>query len=157
MPAAIPFEDRFWKYVSPIPFSGCWIWLGVLEKNGYAKITTGYKNAGTRKTRWAHRVSYEHFVGPIPEGMDLDHACRVRCCVNPEHLEPVTRAENSLRGVGPDLARLRPTWVTHCKRGHPFEGANLGVNRRGHRYCKTCHRLMDDKWRSKNAIRNTGS
>src|ERR1700721_2858484 len=95
----IPFEDRYDYFTIPEPNSGCYIWLGYMEPNGYGKIKVGYKSEGTRRTTWAHLASYEHFIGPIPDGMDLDHKCRVRCCVNPNHLEPVTRKENVARGV----------------------------------------------------------
>lgn len=72
--------------------NGCWIWLGRINGFGYGEL-----KCGERRLK-AHRVSYEHHVGPIPEGLDLDHLCRVRPCVNPEHLEPVTRSENIRRG-----------------------------------------------------------
>ncbi len=73
--------------------SGCWIWLGYVDIKGYARCKpTGRNNV------LAHRVLYEHYVGPIPDGLDLDHLCRVPSCVNPDHMEPVTRAENVRRG-----------------------------------------------------------
>lgn len=72
--------------------TGCWIWLGELNRNGYGRVCV----KGKRPV--AHRHVYETLVGPIPEGLLLDHLCRVRCCVNPSHLEPVTPKENTLRG-----------------------------------------------------------
>lgn len=90
---------------------GCWIWTG-------ARSTTGYGHTTIRGKYWgAHRISYEAHVGPIPEGLDLDHLCRVRECVRPDHLEPVTRAENVRRGVPFKKAAPRPT---HCPKGHPY-------------------------------------
>jgi hypothetical protein len=74
------------------PNTGCWLWLGQLNRNGY-----GYVSVGGRK-RVAHRVVWEVFVGPVPEGMVLDHTCRVRCCCNPNHIEPVTVRTNTRRG-----------------------------------------------------------
>lgn len=74
-------------------------------------------------------------VGPIPEGMDLDHTCRNRGCVNPEHLEPVTTQVNTLRGIGPTAENARKT---HCKHGHPLEGDNLYVDPEGKRKCRAC-------------------
>ncbi|MGI9502698.1 MAG: HNH endonuclease [Geminicoccaceae bacterium] len=85
----------------------------------------------------AHRVSYEALVSAIPEGLELDHLCRVRCCVNPIHLEPVTTRTNNLRGNG--IAAMNAL-KTHCPRGHPYSGEHLYVCSRGHRHCRTCGR-----------------
>jgi hypothetical protein len=70
----------------------CWVWVGRLNRNGYGRVALGGREP------MAHRASYEAHVGPIPEGLVLDHLCRVRCCINPRHLEPVTVQENTLRG-----------------------------------------------------------
>ena len=79
----------------------------------------------------AHRVAYELQVGPIPVGLQLDHLCRVRSCVNPAHLEPVTSAENTRRGLR--------AMKTHCPQGHPYAGENLLIRPTGQRRCRTCH------------------
>src|SRR5688500_6362748 len=71
--------------------TGCWVWTGNQATGGYSQIHVNGKSTG------AHRVSYEHFVGPIPDGMQIDHLCRNRLCINPAHLEPVTPLENQLR------------------------------------------------------------
>lgn len=87
--------QRFTDKWMPVPESGCWVWTDEDNHSGYGVFWDG-------KRSWmAHRFSYEHFVGPIPEGLTLDHLCRVRCCVNPKHLEPVTIQENVRRGAGP--------------------------------------------------------
>lgn len=108
--------DRIEQKSIPEPNSGCWIWIGDLNKNGYASL---YFEG---KTRRAHRILYEHVNGPVPTGLVLDHKCRVRCCVNPDHLEAVTQKINVLRGIGPTSVNAAKT---HCVHGHPFEGENL--------------------------------
>src|SRR3990167_4799453 len=75
-----------------VPWSGCWIWMGALSKNGYGNVHVRPKNIT------AHRYVYTQVRGAIPSNLDLDHLCRVRCCVNPDHLQPVTRAVNLGRG-----------------------------------------------------------
>ena len=111
------------------PDGECWRWTGSISPNGYGRFNLIY----------AHRRSYELHVGPIPEGLTIDHLCRHRWCVNPAHLEPVTRGENVLRGVGPSAQHARKT---HCKRGHPLSGENLRVHARG-RECAICKRIRD--------------
>lgn len=102
-----------------IPFpGGCWLWTAPLRNDGYGEIGSGGREG---KQILAHRASYLSFVGPIPDGLELDHLCRVRCCVNPAHLEPVTRAENNRRGLNGVLK-------THCKRGHLFVPENRVSN-----------------------------
>lgn len=88
-------------------------------------------------TRAAHRVAYEALVAPIAAGLQLDHLCRVRRCVNPAHVEPVTQAENLRRG---ETITARAVAATHCPQGHPYSGENLYVNPEGHRHCRQCAR-----------------
>lgn len=126
-------EDR----VAMIPFAGCWLWLGYTEKNGYARMSFG----GLRG-KWVHRLSFLAFNGPIPQGLDVLHACDVPCCVNPRHLSVGTPSANAKqmieRGRHPLSLEARKT---HCKRGHPLSGDNLGINATTKtRYCKTCSR-----------------
>lgn len=120
---------RFWSKVSKT--DGCWLWQASVDKWGYG----WFKLAG--KMRRAHSVSYELVVGPVPEGLQLDHLCRNPRCVNPAHLEPVTARENSLRSSSFVALNARKT---HCPRGHPLSGENLYINpsSRG-RVCKTCN------------------
>ena len=93
-------DDVFGRFVDKILIGdGCWEWQGARSGNGYG--TLGVDG----RTRLAHRLSYQHFIGPIPDGLDLDHLCRVRWCVNPRHLEPVTRSVNATRGETGRVAR----------------------------------------------------
>jgi hypothetical protein len=108
---------------------GCWIWTGSIRPNGYGQIAVDVD--GRRLPRQVHRVAYELFVGPIPDGLDLDHLCRNRACFNPAHLEPVTRRENARRGIKGIL-------TTHCPKGHPYDEANTYVRPNGHRGCRAC-------------------
>lgn len=98
--------DRVLSRVEPLPWTGCWIWLGAIEQ-GYGRIWL--RLGGRRRGRSArvHRVVYRSLVGEIPEGYVLDHRCRVRACCNPAHLELVTVRVNTLRGLGPTAQRWR--------------------------------------------------
>lgn len=127
------FETR----VSPEPNTGCWLWSGPIDGDGYGSFTFG----GSRGRR-AHRWSYEAHRGTIASGLVVDHLCRVRSCVNPAHLEPVGIGENVLRGVG---HTARNAQKTHCDRGHLLEGANVRIRLRGDRTwreCRVCRRLL---------------
>ncbi len=126
--------QRFWKKVRVIPCGGCWEWTASLNDSGYGQI-----NVGGRPAR-AHRVAYEFVVGPIPDGLVIDHLCRNRTCVNPSHMEVVTRGENVRRGVGPARAAAKRLNRVACKRGHVFDEGNTAINSRGARVCRTCRR-----------------
>ena len=99
-------SDRFEEKYIPEPNTGCWLWTG-----GVTGGVSGPKLYGVMKIKgkraMAHRVAYELYVGEIPEGLIIDHLCRQPCCVNPDHLEPVTPSENILRGNGPEVWRKR--------------------------------------------------
>jgi hypothetical protein len=115
----------------PIPESGCLIWMGQCEHGGYGMVWF------EGKKRLAHRVSYLLHKGTIPEGQTLDHLCRVPACINPDHLEPVTRRENTLRGDGPAGINSRKT---HCINGHKFTEENIYMHPRGFRQCRICRK-----------------
>jgi len=136
-------EERFMKFVYPEPNTGCWIFSGADNGYGYSGFRRSVDNGG--KWEKAHRVSYKMFIGEIPNGLELDHLCRVRCCVNSQHLEPVTSKENSRRG----LTGINFRSVTHCKKGHLYSGDNLYITPTGGRDCKACRNLASKKYRSK--------
>ena len=115
---------------------GCWIWTGSLDPKGYGRYGVGSKLDGTHRILRPHRFAYERLVGPIGEGLVIDHLCRRRACVNPEHLEPVTNRENAVvRGNHVSAQRKA---LTHCSLGHAFSEANTHIYRGG-RVCRQCH------------------
>ncbi len=126
--------DRFWDKVQPCPMSGCWIWTGYRDRADYGRFQSA-KSFGL-----AHRHAYKALVGPVPEGLELDHRCRVRSCCNPAHLEPVTHAENMRRSPVVGWCKRDKT---HCPHGHEYAGKNLlfdanANNGKGARYCRAC-------------------
>lgn len=133
-----PFSKRMEKVI--VAPNGCWQWQGVVLKNGYGQLMA-------QKKHWlAHRFFYEELVGPIPEGLHLDHTCHNnsdctagdqclhRRCVNPVHLEPVKQKVNTNRG------RRANSLKTHCPQGHEYTAATTYVTTQDHRLCKTCAR-----------------
>lgn len=118
--------------------SGCWLWQAADNGAGYGQFWIGSKNV------LAHRWSYEHFKGPIPEGLHVDHLCKVTKCVNPEHLEAVTQFENIRRG---SPWKWKSEHITHCPKGHPYSGKNLYLNPFGRKVCMTCKNRANREYR----------
>lgn len=128
---------RLWDKVAKS--DGCWHWTAAKDPYGYGRFQIG-TNRST-KTVLAHRLVYEVLVGPIPDGMTLDHLCRNTSCVRPDHLEPITSAENVRRA-----AAARPR-LTHCKRGHEYKEGSY-VERGGSRHCKECGKIRQTAYRA---------
>lgn len=137
---AAPYTpELFWAKV--VKTETCWIWQGNSDNGrGYFSIMWA------QKRRYVHRVAWELVNGPIPDGLQIDHLCRNKRCVNPTHLEPVTGRINKLRG---NTITRRNAEVTHCVRGHPYDKENtivgttpLGTPRRACRKCRKLYRMF---------------
>ena len=125
---------NFWTKVDRSKgFFSCWEWQGYIDPLGY-----GYYHPSKSVKLLAHRFAYTLFQGEIPKPLVLDHLCRNRACVNPSHLEPVSNAENILRGNGQSAVNARKT---HCPKGHEFTPENTRIDKKGARRCRECERL----------------
>lgn len=133
---------RFNEAWMPVTESGCWIWLKHLTNTGYGSLRVNAKNT------LAHRFAYSTLRVPLLAEECLDHLCRVRCCVNPDHLEIVSRGENVLRGN--TIAAMHKA-KRSCIYGHPFDSVNTHLTRLGHRRCRTCDRLAHQQRRINHA------
>lgn len=119
--------ERFWSKVDGGDVDTCWTWTGARLTNGYGSFITAWPSKTV-----AHRWAYEQLVADVPAGLDLDHLCRNRACVNPWHLEPVTRKVNLARGIHANAVK------SECRHGHPYTAENTRMNHRGARECITC-------------------
>lgn len=125
----VPLHERFWAKVDKT--DECWLWTGARNGDGY-----GYIQVEGRSTR-AHGWSYLWACGAVPVGLVLDHLCRVRHCVRPDHLQPVPERINLLRG---ESFAAENAVKTHCPAGHEYDEANTARDSRGSRYCRACKR-----------------
>ena len=131
----IKSRNRFWKKV--LKSSGCWQWIGAKTPQGYGSFWTGKFNS------LAHRVAWKLMVGLIPDNMTIDHLCRNKLCINPNHLEVVTLRENILRG---DNACSNNYKKTHCSKGHPLV-AGIRPQKTEHRGCPICIKEKSQEWK----------
>jgi hypothetical protein len=141
------------------PATWCWEWTGPFHRGGYGRVPAGRRGASLQ----AHRLAYEYTNGPIPEGLQIDHLCRVRCCINPDHLEAVTPSINVQRSLAPAAASKRMKEMrarqiaiprTHCPRGHELTAENVIIERQQRdgspvRKCRVCRRMSWARSRQK--------
>ena len=142
--------QRFQDKVMPVPWSGCWLWAASVDSGSYGTFKVNGSVVG------AHRYAYELANGPIPKGLDLDHKCRVRGCVNPDHLEAVTHAENIRRGETGKHNSIK----THCPHGHEYTAENTFYRKRKDGYrirnCRICNRDEVRRYNARRLMRGVG-
>lgn len=148
--------EKFWSKVTPVTESGCWLWMNSVSKQGYGMF--GWRGENRKGVAaLTHRIAWMLLRGPIPEGLVLDHLCKVTCCVNPAHLEPVTQCENYWRSDAREGAMAYNASITHCPQGHEYTPGNTMYRlNRGYkcRRCRTCERI---RWTIRNRRRVFGS
>lgn len=137
--------ERFWAKPKGGDVEECWVWGDALTTHGYGQFWLRGRYVGS------HRVAWVALRGEIPEGLNPDHLCKNRACVNPWHLDLVTQRVNVLRGGSGDSVRARSAAQTACLRGHEYTPENTRVGRSGARFCRACERMRAD------AKRRTGS
>lgn len=136
-------SDRFWSKVSKHGHGGCWIWTASVIKGGYGQFRVN----NPPRMVVAHQWAWEETNGPVPEGLELDHLCRVPRCVRPDHCEAVTHQENVRRGLGGVLK-------THCAQGHPYAGDNLVGRENAWRRCRACDAEKSRRYRARKKERS---
>ena len=133
-------DVRFWAKADKGDPDSCWLWKGSTNHRGYGT----FKDFKQGRTTGAHRWAYEIAFGPIPEGLEIDHLCFVRACVNPFHLEAVTHKVNIARGLaGPNGPRQR---IKACRQGHEYDESNTWYDKFGKRHCRACNRLNANRF-----------
>jgi hypothetical protein len=139
----VPVIERLYNKV--LIGDGCWEWTGRIGNKGYGRFDT----FPPKREVPAHRVVYELMVGPVPDGLEIDHLCRNRACVRPDHLEPVTRQENCRRAaLHEDWHRPKPQNKTHCIRGHALTIENTWSAGKSGRKCRICGEIARARYRA---------
>lgn len=139
-------EERLWSGAIEGE-RGCWVWQRSLSDTGYGRIVNNGQAVGI------HRLAYELAIGPIPEGLVIDHLCFTRSCINPEHLEPVTHKENTLRGSGVTAYNANRKY---CVKGHAYDEENTHYHQ-GRRYCRICVKNTRDRMRARQRRQRQGA
>ena len=140
----ITTEERFFRHVHKT--ATCWLWTGHRNTKGYGKFRVDGRTVS------AHRFSWEMVNGPIPPGLTQDHLCRTPACVRPDHLEPVTNLENTLRGENFIAVHAAKT---HCVNGHPFDEQNTLIHiskGRPRRVCRACSKIRVQRWEQRHGV-----
>lgn len=140
--------DRFWARIDRRGAGECWEWIGAVTSNGYGRFSPRIN--GVMHRVMAHRLSYETLVGPIPDGLVIDHLCRNRRCVNPAHLEPVPQLVNVMRGEGVGVINAAKT---ECLDGHEFTPDNTYITPKGRRACLACQRRRSREYHARKKAR----
>lgn len=143
MTQRVPLKDRITRNVT-VDDNGCWLWQRRTGRDGYGLMWI--KEGGRQWLRFAHRIAYTEWVGPIPEGLQLDHLCRVRACCNPSHLAPVTSRANTHAPGSQAPAALNAAKV-ECPKGHPLVVKHYPKGTR--RDCPVCQRESSRKYRAR--------
>lgn len=146
MPAKTTIKDRIKRLSVDDASTGCRTWIGHCDKDGYGKVNATLPD-GT-PVYLAHRMTWLYFVGPIPDGLEIDHSCKNRSCINPDHLQLVTHAENI--ALNNYKTNHRNGVKTHCLNGHLLAGENIRLQRWGStvmRHCKICAAARSVKYR----------
>lgn len=147
IPVVLGVDPAVWaRFSKKVDFdgpNGCWVWTGCRSTDHKGEKTYGSFYYREHMMR-AHRLTYEWFVGPIPDGLQIDHLCKNKGCANPAHLEVVTQRENMLRGSQIQRAREWAARITHCPHGHSY--AEYGFDDNGHRKCRQCSRIRQRRY-----------
>jgi len=143
---SLPPIARFENLFIPEPNSGCWLWTGALDAKGYGVFSL----PGRKRVR-AHRFSFEFYCYEVRADLDIDHLCRMRSCVNPDHLEPVTHKENMRRS--PVVGKWDRGVITHCPHGHEYTPDNSYLHK-GVRHCRSCGRIRSLRRYHERATKN---
>lgn len=145
VPGRPSIDERFWSKVTGGGVETCWEWVAYRDQNGYGRFGVGGRSGGMDM---AHRVSWRLLRGDIPAGLQLDHLCFNRACVNPWHLDPCTNEVNSRRSTAAQVNAARQLAITSCPQGHAYDEQNTRVKRNGSRACRACARAYAAKRRA---------